>query len=190
MAGFIQTVMPYAQIAADIIGVDPAWIVAQWHLETGGVIDPDNNLGGIKSYSGSKYGVSGGTYMTYPNLEYFARDYADFLKPYAEDGVVGAKTPQAFFGGLKAGGYAEDSAYVDKALSRLNYLFPNYKVGGYNDAGAGSGGSGGGGSYGGRTDEVIKPAASNKIVKYVVLGVVVLFGLYASTQIFSFNKEG
>lgn len=126
--GFIDEVMPYAQMVAEKTGLDPSWITAQWHLETGGVIPTNKNLGGIQTgyASYSKYGSPGGLYMSYPSVEFFARDYANFIngKSYREAGVFESQSVEDFFTALKVGGYAEDPKYITKGISRYNSIFP------------------------------------------------------------------
>lgn len=127
MSAFTEMVAPYAEVVSGITGHDPAIIISQWHLETGGEIPENFNLGGIKSgwAEYSRYGVAGGEYMSYPSLDFFARDYADFIqgRSYRDAGILQAGTPQEFYTALKTGGYAEDPEYITKGISRYASIF-------------------------------------------------------------------
>lgn len=63
--------------------------------------------------------------MSYPSIEFFARDYANFIngKTYRDAGIFQSKTKEEFFTALKTGGYAEDEKYITKGISRYNTIF-------------------------------------------------------------------
>ncbi len=117
---------PAAERAGKAIGVDPGILLAQFGLETGwgkSIIPGTNNLGNIKDFSG--YGVAATDNMTgsrdkyraYESLDAFADDYASLINRRYKSAVGAGSDARKFAQALKAGGYAEDPAYVEKLVS-------------------------------------------------------------------------
>jgi len=113
-----------AKRAGQALGVDPALILGQWGLETAWgkkIIPGTNNLGNIKDFSGggvtAKDNQNGSVdkYRAYESADAGADDFAKLLqnKRYAAALNTGNDAAK-YFGGLKAGGYAEDPLYVAK----------------------------------------------------------------------------
>lgn len=128
---FTQTVMPAAEKAGGILGVDPKLLVAQWGLETGWGkgVPGTNNYGNIKGTTGTaaRDNQTGTVdkYRNYATIDDFA-DHFTSLVMKNWPGAVGAGTDVAkFVTGLKAGkpgGYAEDKNYLDKLLGAYNNI--------------------------------------------------------------------
>lgn len=126
VAEFVKTVEPHARKVAERLGVPVAAVVGQWGLETGwgkSVIPGTNNLGNIKDTSGAGVAAtdnqtgSRDKYRQYDTVDQFAEDFTKLLGGGRYKGALGTKDAQAYFSGLKAGGYAEDPAYVQKGAS-------------------------------------------------------------------------
>ncbi|QDR80243.1 glucosaminidase domain-containing protein [Sporomusa termitida] len=115
-----QSQDPYqamAQSVAAKTGIPAELIYGQLYHESGGfnsqLARENNNFGGLtqvefngednKQPDGSNY------YMKFDNPEKFADYYANYLKKYAEDGILEAKTPEEYAAALKRGGYYTDS---------------------------------------------------------------------------------
>lgn len=136
---FVRAVWPYAEKAAQAIGVDPRMLVAQAALETGwgkhvpkaSDGDSGNNLFGIKSSAGWQGGsathqtqefVNGrmqsesARFRTYDSLADSFADYVSFLQsnPRYQSALKVAGNGAAFAQALQRSGYATDPAYAKK----------------------------------------------------------------------------
>jgi flagellum-specific peptidoglycan hydrolase FlgJ len=124
VAAFVQQYGEAAKAAGDKLGVDPNLLLTQWGHETGwgkSVIPGTNNLGNIKAVKGQA-GVAATDNMTgsrdqyaqYASPHEFADQYVNLVNS-RYPGAVGAGSDMGKFAtALKAGGYAEDPAYVNK----------------------------------------------------------------------------
>ena len=119
---FGKSVAPYAQYAAQQLGIDPTWVAAMMGSESNYGKAPGNELFGIKATAGTKSqslstheGEYGGTTM---NQSFAAYDsplesvdaFVNLIKNHYP-GAVGAQDLGTFVHGLKSGGYftaAED----------------------------------------------------------------------------------
>jgi len=119
---FAKTMSPYAQYAAQALGIDPSWVVAMAGSESNYGKAAGNELFGVKALPGQKgttmmthEGEYGGTNM---NQDFAAYDtpmdavqaWVDLIRNHYP-GAVGAKDLPTFVHGLKQGGYftaAED----------------------------------------------------------------------------------
>lgn len=136
---FVSVMMPMAVEAADKIGVDPRYLVAQAALETGwgkSIIrqqdgSSSHNLFGIKSlggwsgdsarvltteYKGGKAVREAAQFRTYDSFKESFHDYVSFLqsnKRY-EDALDSTAKPDAFVRELQQAGYATDPQYARK----------------------------------------------------------------------------
>ena len=142
---FVATMLPMAQQAADRIGVDPLYLVAQAALETGwgkSVMrqqdgSSSHNLFGIKATSDWKGKVAEVTTTEYiggvarkVTAKFRAYDsYADAFKDHARlltqsprysQTVAKAETAQGYAQGLQKAGYATDPAYANKLTQVIN----------------------------------------------------------------------
>lgn len=124
-AEFVQQVGPLAKAVADRLNVDPAILVGQWGLETGwgkSVIPGTNNLGNIKDFSGRGIAAvdnmtgSRDKYRQYDSLDGFGDDFAGLIERRYQGAIGAGSDAQRFAAELKAGGYAEDPAYVEKLV--------------------------------------------------------------------------
>lgn len=122
---FVEKFRPAADLAAERLGVSPKVLLAQFGHETGWgkhIIPGTNNLGNIKDFSGK--GVSAtdsmlGTkdkYRVYGSPEEFAEDFANLITKRYGAAVGAGDDPVKFARALKAGGYAEDPAYISKVV--------------------------------------------------------------------------
>ncbi|MBN8426489.1 MAG: flagellar assembly peptidoglycan hydrolase FlgJ [Xanthomonadales bacterium] len=136
---FVRAIWPYAEKAAQAIGVDPRMLVAQAALETGwgkhvpkaSDGDSGNNLFGIKSSAGWQGGsathqtqefVNGrmqsesASFRTYDSLADSFADYVSFLQsnPRYQSALKVAGNGAAFAQALQRSGYATDPAYAKK----------------------------------------------------------------------------
>lgn len=123
---FVASVTPAATKVAQQLGVPVEAVIGQWGLETGwgkSVIPGTNNLGNIKDFSGKgtmatdNMTGSRDAYRQYNSVDDFVADKVRLLGTERYKGVPGAKNAEAYFTGLKAGGYAEDPDYVAKGVS-------------------------------------------------------------------------
>ncbi|WP_179400688.1 glucosaminidase domain-containing protein [Burkholderia guangdongensis] len=128
-SSFAQTYGQAAQSAGQQLGVDPSIILGHWGQETGwgkSVIPGTNNLGNIKDPRGqgptATDNATGSTdsYQSYQNPQQFANSYASFVKSNYPKAVNAGTNANAFFGGLQAGGYAQDPKYVSKGVAATN----------------------------------------------------------------------
>ncbi|WP_241234880.1 glucosaminidase domain-containing protein [Veillonella caviae] len=100
--------------------VDPKWIYAQWHVETGGFTSnlqaTHHNLGGIYSSSGS--------WMYFNDFPEFADYFGRYLTYYSEDGMAHTSSLYDYVAALHTGGYfsADISTYYNALLSIVNTI--------------------------------------------------------------------
>ncbi|WP_044870414.1 flagellar assembly peptidoglycan hydrolase FlgJ [Pseudomonas sp. LFM046] len=136
---FIQTLLPMAEKAAERIGVDPRYLVAQAALETGwgkSIIrqadgDSSHNLFGIKAhkgwegdsarvmtteYKGGKAVKESASFRGYDSFEQSFHDYVSFLQnnDRYQDALDSAEKPEQFIRELQKAGYATDPQYARK----------------------------------------------------------------------------
>ncbi|MET1078208.1 MAG: flagellar assembly peptidoglycan hydrolase FlgJ [Pseudomonas sp.] len=135
---FIATLLPMAQAAADKIGVDPRYLVAQAALETGwgkSVIrqqdgSSSHNLFGIKThdwegestrvqtteYVGGKQVKQAASFRAYDSFEQSFDDYVTFLQGNGryQKALGATDNPQRFVKELQQAGYATDPQYARK----------------------------------------------------------------------------
>jgi len=124
----------YGPLAADVgrkIGVAPDVLLGQWGLETGwgkSVIPRTNNLGNIKDFSGGGARAvdnmtgSNDAYRAYATPDAFGSDFADLISRRYRGAVGAGADASKFASALKAGGYAEDPAYVSKLAGATNLV--------------------------------------------------------------------
>lgn len=138
-AEFTAAMLPMAEKAAERLGVDPHYLVAQAALETGwgksiirgGNGGSSHNLFGIKAHGGwkgesasvmtSEYrdGVKGterASFRSYASFEQSFDDYVSFLENNGRYATALGKTanPDEFFRELQRAGYATDPQYARK----------------------------------------------------------------------------
>ncbi|MCP8464844.1 flagellar assembly peptidoglycan hydrolase FlgJ [Pseudomonas sp. ZM23] len=136
---FVATMMPMAQKAADRIGVDPRYLVAQAALETGWgksiIRDQDgsssHNLFGIKAgsswggdsaraltseYENGKKVKEVAAFRSYDSFEQSFNDYVSFLQnnDRYSDALGSTERPEQFMKELQRAGYATDPNYARK----------------------------------------------------------------------------
>lgn len=95
----VESWVPYAKTAAANLGIDPAFVLAQWLYETGGGTNLGstkyNNLAGLKSAPDSSKGIfdpPDSIHAGYLGLSDFTRDYIRVMKlPYYKDVLEAAK---------------------------------------------------------------------------------------------------
>ena len=95
--------IPYAQSAGKQLGIDPAFVMAQWLYETGGGTNLGstkyNNLAGIKSSPNASKGIfdpSDSIHAGYTSLDAFTRDYVRVMSlGYYRDFLATAKSGNA-----------------------------------------------------------------------------------------------
>lgn len=126
---FVRDVEPAARRVAERLNVPVEAVIGQWGLETGwgkSVIPGTNNLGNIKSTNGTGVAAtdnqtgSRDRYRQYDSTDTFADDFTNLLSKGRYRNAVGTTDANAYFSGLKAGGYAEDPAYVQKGVDAAN----------------------------------------------------------------------
>jgi flagellar protein FlgJ len=140
---FLESIKPWAQQAADMLGVDPALVAAHAALESGWGQRPlkrsngadSNNLFGVKAGAQWRGDVAATLtteyengaalkkterFRSYPDQGSAFRDYAQVLldNPRFHGALNTGNNAHAFAQGLARGGYATDPAYAEK-LSRL-----------------------------------------------------------------------
>ncbi|WP_271408479.1 flagellar assembly peptidoglycan hydrolase FlgJ [Pseudomonas sp. Q1-7] len=136
---FIETLLPMAEKAAERIGVDPRYLVAQAALETGwgksiirqGDGDSSHNLFGIKAhkawdgesarvmtteYKGGKAVKEAASFRAYNSFEQSFHDYVSFLENNNryDKALDSADNPEQFVRELQKAGYATDPQYARK----------------------------------------------------------------------------
>ena len=131
VASFARNMAPIAERVSAETGVDPAFLIGQWGLETGwgkSVIPGTNNFGNIKDFRGSgvtaRDNMNGSVdkYRAYESPEDFAGHFAQLLKTGRYKGALGALDAQSYFSALKAGGYAEDPNYVRSGVKAADMV--------------------------------------------------------------------
>ena len=145
---FVNTLLPYAQTAAEELGLDPRVLVAQSALETGwgksiGKLSDGQtsfNLFNIKAganYNGSQYhkktveylnGVpklEAAKFRAYNNYAESFNDYVNLIKnsPRYQEALEQSSDSQAYLNGIQQAGYATDPRYADK-INRLLQSMP------------------------------------------------------------------
>jgi len=139
---FLASIKPWAQEAADKLGVSPDVVAAHAALESGWGQRPlrngtasSNNLFGIKANGNWQGEVAAAStteyehgamlkkterFRSYPDAASAFRDYADMLSsnPRFQAALNTGSNAHAFASALAKGGYATDPAYADK-LSKL-----------------------------------------------------------------------
>lgn len=141
---FVETLMPYAESAAQELGVSPQVLIAQAALETGWGNATQTLPSGQSSYNlfnikadqrwqGPKLNVKTleyadgvasqqqAAFRVYQNYAQSFHDYVDFIKgnPRYETALKSAQSPQAYTQGLQQAGYATDPRYADKVMDIL-----------------------------------------------------------------------
>ncbi|RJG09868.1 flagellar assembly peptidoglycan hydrolase FlgJ [Pseudomonas cavernicola] len=136
---FVATMLPMAQEAADKIGVDPRYLVAQAALETGwgkSIIrqqdgSSSHNLFGIKShggwegesarvltteYKGGKAVKEAADFRAYDSYQQSFHDFVSFLQSNGryDEALDATDNPQQFVRELQEAGYASDPQYARK----------------------------------------------------------------------------
>ncbi|ORT49335.1 flagellar rod assembly protein FlgJ [Vibrio sp. qd031] len=143
---FVAQLTPYAESAAQVLGVDPSLLIAQAALETGWgkkVIGNSqgstHNLFNIKadrSWKGDKVSkqtleyhgqipvTERAAFRSYESFEQSFSDYVSFLKrnPRYKTALTDSQDSTQFIQGIHKAGYATDPAYADKVLSIKNRI--------------------------------------------------------------------
>lgn len=142
---FVDTLMPYAERAAEELGVSPQVLIAQAALETGWGNHTQKLPNGQSSYNlfnikadqrwnGPKLHVNTleyangvaskekAAFRVYQNYQHSFNDYVDFIKnsPRYEGALKQAEHPEAYAQQLQQAGYATDPAYADKVIDILH----------------------------------------------------------------------
>ncbi|MBD9416484.1 flagellar assembly peptidoglycan hydrolase FlgJ [Pseudomonas sp. PDM16] len=138
-AEFVETMLPLAEEAAQKIGVDARYLVAQAALETGwgkSIIrqsdgSSSHNLFGIKShggwegdsarvltteYQGGKAVKEAASFRAYDSYQQSFNDYVSFLQGNGryQDALAVTDKPESFVRELQEAGYATDPQYARK----------------------------------------------------------------------------
>lgn len=138
---FVERILPFAQQAAEELGVAPEVLVAQAALETGwgkSVLRQDNgetsyNLFNIKAggqWKGGRATVAAlefedgvmqkrrSSFRAYQSFEDSFNDYVDFLKsnPRYREALENVRDPRAYMRSLQDAGYATDPNYANKVM--------------------------------------------------------------------------
>lgn len=138
-AEFVETMLPLAQEAAERIGVEPRYLVAQAALETGwgksilrrGDGGSSHNLFGIKThgqwqgesaravtseYSGGQMVRETASFRAYDSYRQSFHDLVDFLQgnPRYKEALAAAGNSEQFVSKLQSAGYATDPQYARK----------------------------------------------------------------------------
>lgn len=141
---FIRSLYPYAQQAAEKLGVEPEVLLAQSALETGWGkhmmqrADGSNsyNLFGIKAgqdWQGDRVAVNSMEYehgvarkhlsvfRAYDSYASSFADYAEFIssRPRYQAAIKNAADPEAYLRSLQSAGYATDPRYAEKIINIL-----------------------------------------------------------------------
>lgn len=141
-AEFVETMLPMAEKAAQRLGVDPSYLVAQAALETGwgkhmqrsGNGQSSYNLFGIKSHGWQGRSASAPTtefiqgkevrirdsFRQYDSFAHSFNDYVDFLhqNPRYQRALQSAGNAENYVRELQRAGYATDPQYASK-ISRI-----------------------------------------------------------------------
>lgn len=138
---FIEILLPFAQKAAEVIGIDPKLLLAQSALETGWgkhIIqhadgNSSHNLFGVKAlakwdgesvlaktleYNNAEAHVENATFKAYPSYRESFEDFIQLVKSKRyEKALENVSNPKSFLTELHQAGYATDPNYVEKVLS-------------------------------------------------------------------------
>ena len=118
-----------AKAAGERLKVDPQILLGQWGLETGwgkSVVPGTNNLGNIKDFTGGGVGAvdnmtgSNDKYRTFDTPEAFADHFSGLIERKYPAAIGAGEDSLKFAQALKAGGYAEDPAYIRKMVNVTN----------------------------------------------------------------------
>lgn len=118
-----------AKAAGERLKVDPQILLGQWGLETGwgkSVVPGTNNLGNIKDFTGGGVGAvdnmtgSNDKYRTFDTPEAFADHFSGLIERKYPTAIGAGDNALKFAEALKAGGYAEDPAYIRKMVNVTN----------------------------------------------------------------------
>jgi len=147
---FVSSMRPYAEKAAQALGVDPSLLIAQAALETGwgskmvkNSLGNSNNLFNIKadrSWKGDKVATQtlefhgktavkeSASFRSYESFEDSFKDYVKFLNenPRYETALQQNVSSESFINGIHKAGYATDPNYADKVL-RVKAKIDNMK---------------------------------------------------------------
>lgn len=150
---FVATLMPMAEQAAQSLGIEPRYLVAQAALETGwgkSIIrqadgSSSYNLFGIKSlggwdgqsarvltteYKGGQAVREAASFRAYESFEHSFQDYVSFLKGnarYQEALQQADNNPEGFVRELQQAGYATDPQYARK-ISQIARQMMTYQA--------------------------------------------------------------
>ncbi len=137
---FVHSMRPYAEQAADALGVDPSLLLAQAALETGwgqkvvkNSQGSSNNLFNIKadrSWKGDKVATQTlefhdnvpvqerAAFRSYPDYQASFNDFVRFLNqnPRYQTALANNGNSESFIRGIHQAGYATDPDYADKIL--------------------------------------------------------------------------
>ncbi|MGF1738427.1 flagellar assembly peptidoglycan hydrolase FlgJ [Photobacterium satsumensis] len=137
---FVSHMAPYARRTANVLGVDPAVLIAQAALETGwgkkvisNAAGNSNNLFNIKadpSWKGDKMATQTleyhqgiavqerAAFRSYDSFDESFNDYARFLKqnPRYSVALENTQDPKAFINEIHKAGYATDPSYSEKVM--------------------------------------------------------------------------
>lgn len=137
---FVTHMAPYARRTANVLGVDPAVLIAQAALETGwgkkvisNAAGNSNNLFNIKadpSWKGDKMATQTleyhqgiavqerAAFRSYDSFDESFNDYAQFLKqnPRYSVALENTQDPKAFINEIHKAGYATDPRYSEKVM--------------------------------------------------------------------------
>ena len=137
---FVTHMAPYARRTANVLGVDPAVLIAQAALETGwgkkvisNAAGNSNNLFNIKadpSWKGDKMATQTleyhqgiavqerAAFRSYDSFDESFNDYAQFLKqnPRYSVALENTQDPKAFIDEIHKAGYATDPRYSEKVM--------------------------------------------------------------------------
>lgn len=149
---FVATMLPMAEAAAEKIGVDPRYLVAQAALETGwgkSIIrtrdgESSHNLFGIKShggwegdsarvltteYKGGKAVKESASFRAYDSYAQSFDDYVSFLQNNGryDKALNATENPERFVKELQRAGYATDPNYASK-ISQIARKMQTYQA--------------------------------------------------------------
>lgn len=141
---FIKSMLPHAQKAAQVLGVEPQVLIAQAALETGWGkhFAAPYNLFGIKAdqrwhgpkstqetveFTGAMPMVEQADFRAYHSFEESFLDYARFLRenPRYEKALANVTHNDAFVDALAEAGYATDPQYATKIKAILDDVLTN-----------------------------------------------------------------
>ena len=146
-AEFTRALLPIAQKAAAIVGLDPIMMVAQAALETGwgkhmvknASGENSNNLFNIKAdsrwggdsvhtktleYKGGIAVKESAKFRRYDSITESIHDFIDFIQtnPRYDQAIKNAENPEAFIDELHQAGYATDPLYAEKVKAVYQHV--------------------------------------------------------------------